>query len=123
MILSTEFEEQGHCVSHLPLDWDLRGYLIYNALLIYIKMNWRYFRRFKDVDYKYTWVVYIIMASILLGMSYTNFGLTIRQKSMVIPPLVLVFMMVRSQKAREEMEEMQEVAEEEETSPPAISPY
>jgi hypothetical protein len=88
--------------------------MIYNIMLIYIIMNWRYFRRFMDFDYKYTWVVFIIISSVLLGMSYTNFGLTIRQKCMVIPPLVLVYMMVKSEKIKSRMEEEQAIGEIEE---------
>jgi hypothetical protein len=65
--------------------------VIYQWMLIYVILNWRLFLSVKELPYKYTFFLYVIIASVLMGMMYTNFGLTVRQKCMILPPFILLF--------------------------------
>jgi hypothetical protein len=42
--------------------------------------------------------MYTVFGSIIMGMTYTNFGLTVRQKCMVLPCILLFYACVRTQK-------------------------
>lgn len=77
--------------------------LIYQFLILYITRYWAFFRRHAGVEYKYAWVFFVILGSFILGMSYTNFGLTIRQKCMVIPPLLIIYLIVASERATDKI--------------------
>jgi hypothetical protein len=70
--------------------------LIYQIIILYILFNMKILLKLKSIRYKYCWGLYIIISSITLGMAYTNFGLTVRQKCMVLPLIILFFTSIRS---------------------------
>ncbi len=66
--------------------------IIYQLMLIYLVFNWRSLVKAPFLPFKLAWLIYLVVASTLLGMMYSNFGLTVRQKCMVLPVLVVFFM-------------------------------
>lgn len=72
--------------------------LIYLFAIIYIIKNWALYRRNKTIEFKYTWVFFVLLASTVMGMSFTNYVLTTRQKCMVIPALMIIYLVVVSEK-------------------------
>ena len=40
-------------------------------------------------------VIYILMSTILMGVTFTNFGITVRQKNVVMPVFTLIYAYVR----------------------------
>lgn len=71
--------------------------IIYQIMLIYLVVRWKHLWRSPFLPFKASWVLYILMTSTILGMAYTNFGLTVRQKCMVLPALILLFAAARAQ--------------------------
>jgi hypothetical protein len=65
--------------------------VIYQLMLIFLVLNWRSLAKAPFVQFKLAWLIYVVVASTLLGMMYSNFGLTVRQKCMVLPVLVVFF--------------------------------
>ncbi|KMQ51550.1 hypothetical protein CHISP_1558 [Chitinispirillum alkaliphilum] len=72
--------------------------LIYQFMLLYLLWNWKLFGKPHYVKYKFCLVMYILIMGVLLGAAQTNFGLTVRQKCMVLPFLILNFSSVRQYK-------------------------
>ena len=85
--------------------------IIYQLMLLYIMLNWRYYFRQNLLEMKYAWALYVILSSVILGMSYANFGLTIRQKCMVIPEIVLIYLAIRNKKDEEKALALEETEE------------
>jgi hypothetical protein len=73
--------------------------LIYVFAIFSIIRNWSLFKRHTGVEFKYTWIFYILLGSTVMGMSFANYGLTVRQKCMIIPALMIVYLIVASEKA------------------------
>lgn len=72
--------------------------IVYQFMIIYLLLNWRTFQKETKVPYKYCFLMYIVIAGVLLGMAQTNFGLAVRQKCMLLPFLILLFASARSVK-------------------------
>jgi hypothetical protein len=51
--------------------------------------------RIRFIPFKYSWITYLILSSIIEGAAQTNFGLIIRQRCMVLPVVFLLFLSVR----------------------------
>jgi hypothetical protein len=71
--------------------------ILYQYFLVYFLFHWKIFRFSKLLPYKYGLLMYSVIASIIMGMTYTNFGLTVRQKCMVLPCIILFYACVRAQ--------------------------
>ncbi len=71
--------------------------ILYQFFLLYFLFNWKVFRSSKLIPYKYGLLMYCIFSSVIMGMAYTNFGLTVREKCMVLPCIILFYASVRSQ--------------------------
>ena len=41
--------------------------------------------------------MYVLIGSVIMGMAFTNFGLTVREKCMVLPCIILFYAGVRAQ--------------------------
>jgi hypothetical protein len=72
--------------------------ILYQYFILYIIINWKIYRSTKLLPYKYGLLMYTVFGSIIMGMTYTNFGLTVRQKCMVLPCILLFYACVRTQK-------------------------
>jgi hypothetical protein len=71
--------------------------ILYQYFILYIIINWKIYRSTKLLPYKYGLLMYTLFGSIIMGMTYTNFGLTVRQKCMVLPCIILFYACVRAQ--------------------------
>jgi hypothetical protein len=69
--------------------------LIYQIMILYICIHWRAVVRIRFIPFKYSWITYLILSSIIEGAAQTNFGLIIRQRCMVLPVVFLFFLGVR----------------------------
>jgi len=78
--------------------------VIYQLMLLYLVLNWRSLARAKFLQFKLAWVIYVVVASTILGMMYSNFGLTVRQKCMVLPVLVVFFVAAYGYKEKVRLE-------------------
>jgi hypothetical protein len=71
--------------------------VIYQLMILYLCIHWKDVVKIGFIRYKYSWLLYLIVASIIVGASQTNFGLIARQKCMVLPVIFLLFTGVRRQ--------------------------
>ncbi len=90
----------------VPYFWQVRKLIhfvsacetvIYQIMIIYIIAHWKIFNKINFIPYKYAWVIYLLLASIIEGASQPNFGLIVRQRCMVLPVILLMFAGVRYQ--------------------------
>lgn len=72
--------------------------IIYQIMLIYIIRNIKILIRDTRMPFKNTWIIYVLISSSIMGASFTNFGVTIRQRCMVIPFLILLYALIKSTK-------------------------
>lgn len=70
--------------------------IIYQLMFVYLLVKWRAVLRAPIPPYKWSWILYILIAGALMGMTYTNFGLSVRQKCMVLPSLILIYAAARA---------------------------
>ena len=70
---------------------------IYQLMILYLCFHWKDVAKIGFIRYKYSWVLYLIVASIIVGAAETNIGLIIRQRCMVLPVIFLLFIGVRRQ--------------------------
>lgn len=71
--------------------------ILYQFFLLYFLFHWKAFASSKLVPYKYSLLLYCAFSSIIMGMSYTNFGLTVRERCMVLPFIIVFYASVRTQ--------------------------
>jgi hypothetical protein len=71
--------------------------VIYQLMILYLCIHWKDVMKIGFIRYKYSWLLYLIVASIIVGGAQTNFGLIIRQRCMVLPVIFLLFTGVRRQ--------------------------
>jgi hypothetical protein len=71
--------------------------IVYQYFLLYILFHWKTIRATRLLPYKYGLLMYTVFSGITMGMAYTNFGLTVRQKCMVLPCILLFYACVRAQ--------------------------
>lgn len=70
--------------------------MIYQFIFLYILINIRVLFKTKlfinkTINFKYMWINFILIISTIFGMGFTNFGLTVRQRCMVLPFIILFF--------------------------------
>jgi hypothetical protein len=70
--------------------------VIYQFILIYLFANIKAIAKDKTLPFKNSWFMFILITSAIMGVTLTNFGLTVRQRCMVIPFLLLFYSFVRS---------------------------
>jgi hypothetical protein len=71
--------------------------IIYQLMILYLCIHWKDVVKISFIRYKYSWLLYLIVASIIVGASQTNFGLIVRQRCMVLPVIFLLFTGLRRQ--------------------------
>jgi hypothetical protein len=71
--------------------------IIYQLMILYLCIHWKDVIKIGFIRYKYSWLLYLIVASIIVGASQTNFGLIVRQRCMVLPVIFLLFTGLRRQ--------------------------
>lgn len=71
--------------------------VLYQFFLLYFLFHWKAFTSSRLVPYKYGLLLYSVLSSAIMGMAYTNFGLTVRQKCMVLPCIIVLYACVRAQ--------------------------
>jgi hypothetical protein len=71
--------------------------VIYQLMILYLCIHWKDVVKIGFIRYKYSWLLYLIVASIIVGAAQTNFGLIVRQRCMVLPVIFLLFTGVRRQ--------------------------
>ncbi len=71
--------------------------ILYQYFLFFFLYHWKVFRSTKLIPYKYGLFIYGLIGSIVMGMAFTNFGLTVREKCMVLPCIVLFYAGVKAQ--------------------------
>ncbi len=71
--------------------------VIYQLMILYLCIHWKDVVKIGFIRYKYSWLLYLIVTSIIVGAAYTNFGLIVRQRCMVLPVIFLLFTGVRRQ--------------------------
>jgi len=76
--------------------------LVYLYFLLYIIVNLKIFVKSDILPYKYSWLMYVIIASAIFGMAYANFGLNIRQKTMVLPAIILIYATIIIEKGKKD---------------------
>jgi hypothetical protein len=72
--------------------------IIYQIMIIYIIRNIKLLIKDTHMPFKNTWIIYVLISSSIMGASFTNFGVTIRQRCMVIPFLILLYALIKSTK-------------------------
>jgi hypothetical protein len=65
--------------------------IIYQIMLVYLCIRWKDVAKIRFIRFKYSWLMYLILSSIIEGAAQTNFGLIIRQRCMVLPVIFLLF--------------------------------
>jgi hypothetical protein len=71
--------------------------LLYQFIIIYLCFHWRQLIEIKTIKFKYSWIMFISVTSIILGAAQSNFGLIVRQKCMILPCVFLLFAGIRGQ--------------------------
>jgi hypothetical protein len=69
--------------------------IIYQIMLVYLCIRWKDVAKIRFIRFKYSWLMYLILSSIIEGAAQTNFGLIVRQRCMVLPVIFLLFTGVR----------------------------
>jgi len=72
--------------------------LLYQFMIFYVLMHLKVFLKDSKLQFKIGWVSYIVLASVTMGMAYSNYGLAIREKCMVLPFVIIIFTSVYSQR-------------------------
>jgi hypothetical protein len=84
----------------MPFLWQARNAIqlasaiestIYQYFILVIILRWRSLIASTMLPLKYFWMFYLVITSIIFGMSTSNFGLGVRQKCMVLPVLILLY--------------------------------
>lgn len=73
--------------------------IIYQIMIVYVCIHWKDVTKIKSIPFKYSWLIYLLVSSIIGGAAQTNFGLVVRERCMVLPVILLVFACVRYQLA------------------------
>jgi hypothetical protein len=71
--------------------------VIYQLMILYLCIHWKDVMKIRFIRYKYSWLLYLIVASIIVGAAQTNFGLIVRQRCMVLPVIFILFTGLRRQ--------------------------
>jgi hypothetical protein len=71
--------------------------ILYQFFLVYFLFHWKAFAKSKLIPYKYSLLMYSIFNGVVMGVACTNFGLSVRQKCMVLPCIILFYACVRAQ--------------------------
>lgn len=91
----------------MPFVWQVRNpiqltssieSMIYQFFLLYILFNWKLLVSSSLFPQKFSWLIYMVLTSIIYGMSTSNFGLGVRQKCMVLPLLIIFYVIVKTKK-------------------------
>lgn len=72
--------------------------LIMQYILFYLIWHIKSIIESKGLPYKYFWIMYSFVAAAVFGMSQSNFGLIVRQRLMVVPFLIVLYLVIRSEK-------------------------
>jgi len=92
--LVTPFFWQAVKLSHL---FGVIDGLLYQFLIVYILIHWKVLVKINSPPYKYCWILYIIITSSIFGMWQTNFGLAVRQRVMVVPFIIMLYVAISNE--------------------------
>lgn len=71
--------------------------IIYQLMIIFIIRNRSIFLKTQEVPFKYGILTYVLLMSVIMGATFTNLGLIVRQKVMILPFLIYLYAKVRAQ--------------------------
>jgi hypothetical protein len=69
--------------------------IIYQIMIVYLCIHWKDVRKIDFIPFKYSWLIYLLVSSIIGGASQSNFGLIVRERCMALPVILLYFAALR----------------------------